>query len=134
MALEPKPCEDCNNIHILNCDTDSVTICSGEEPISIEIANAAIVSDPIQIITGAASVILIDNVFRRSFTVQNTGTAVVTITFGSIDPTATVYHFALSPGSVDDDGKGTFYTDDQWTGEVRAFSSSPSSVVVMEII
>jgi hypothetical protein len=101
--------------------------------VTIDVANAATVSDPAQTITGAAAIVLVANPLRRSFTLQNTGTVPVYFTYGALSPTSTAYHFALSPGVVADDGKGSFYADDQWSGDVQAFSSSPGSIVVMEI-
>lgn len=119
------------DIRDLSFVSDSVNV-SGSF-VTMDIANASTASAPNRIVTGAAAVILAANGLRRSFTIQNTGTATVKITFGATNPTTTVYHFALAPGSVADDGKGSFYVDDQWDGTVRAFSDTPSSVVIMEI-
>lgn len=119
------------DIRDLSFASDSVNV-SGSF-VTMDIANASTASAPNRIVTGAAAVILAANGLRRSFTIQNTGTATVKITFGVINPTTTVYHFALAPGSVADDGKGSFYVDDQWDGTVRAFSDTPSSIVIMEI-
>lgn len=101
--------------------------------VTVDVANASTSSVPAQTITGVAAVVLAANPLRRSFTIQNTGVVPVYITFGAIAPTATAYHFALSPGIVSDDGKGVFFVDDQWAGTVQAFSSSPGSIVVMEV-
>jgi subtilisin family serine protease len=101
--------------------------------VTMDIANASTSSAPAQIVTGAAAIILAANPSRRSFTIQNTGLTVVKIVLGTVNPTTSAYHFALSGGSIADDGKGAFFVDDQWGGEVRAFSDSPSSIVVMEL-
>lgn len=111
--------------------TDAVDV-SGSF-VTIDVADAVISSAPAQTITGAAAIVLAANAARRSFTVQNTGLVPVYITLGAVNPTGTAYHFALSAGLAADDGKGSLYSDDQWVGEVRAFSSAPGSIVVMEI-
>lgn len=103
------------------------------DDVSIAVIKASAVSVPAQTITGAAAIILSANPARKSFTIQNTGTEPVKFTFGASNPTSTAYHFALSAGVVADDGKGAFYVDDQWDGDVRAFSDNPGSIVVTEI-
>lgn len=117
----------------LDCLTDSVEVCQGTSPWVIDVANASIASAPVQTVTGAAAILFTANALRRSFTIQNTGIVAVNITYGAVNPTATAYHFALAPGTIADDGKGSFYVDDQWDGEVRIFSSAPGSIVAMEI-
>lgn len=119
------------DIRDLSFASDSVNV-SGSF-VTMDIANASTASAPSRIVTGAAAVILSSNPLRRSFTIQNTGIVTVKITFGATNPTTTVYHLALAPGSVADDGKGSFYVDDQWDGEVRAFSDLPGSIVIMEV-
>ena len=130
--IQPIPCDDGGSTsRFLEFGTDSVNV-SGSQ-VSIEISNASTTSVPTRIVTSLAAVIISANPLRRSMTIQNTGTEPVKITYGAVDPTTTVYHFALAPGTLADDGKGSFYVDDQWNGEVRAFSDNPGSIVVMEI-
>lgn len=117
----------------LDCLTDSVEVCQGTVPWGVDVANASVASAPVQTVTGAAAVLFSANPLRRSFTIQNTGTEPIKVTFGAVNPTSTDYHFALAPGAAADDGKGSFYTDDQWSGEVRVFSDNPGSLVAMEI-
>lgn len=112
------------DIRPLECLIDSV---------AVAVIKSSLVSNPIQIITGVAAVILAANPNRRTVTIQNTGTEVVKFTYGAIDPTTTVYHFALSPGTAADDGTGVFFVDDQWAGDIRAFSDNPGSIVIMEV-
>lgn len=67
--------------------------------------------------------------------IQNTGTTTIKLNFGSTAPTQTVYHVAIRPGNVADDGIGAVYTDDLWIGAVRAISSvAGGTVVITEFI
>ena len=94
-----------------------------------------LVSDPVQVALGVNAVqILAANSARRSLIVQNTGTTVIYLVLGAVDPAPGVYHVALRGGTGVDDGGGTIYAEDSWKGPVRAVSSGMGGrLVVMEI-
>lgn len=80
--------------------------------------------------TTAALVLSADQKSKGVF-VQNTGTTVVKLAFGATNPTQSVYHVALAACSVADDGSGGAYSDDAYTGEVRAISSASGGTFVI---
>lgn len=103
-------------------------------PVSVQdIPAAATASAPARTVTGAAAQILAVNANRKQFLVQNVGTNVVFCTLGSVNPTASVYHFSLKGGTLADDGTGGSFISDTWTGAVRAFSALAGAVVVTEL-
>lgn len=111
------------NIRPLLCATDSVSVCP--DP-------ATATNTPTQIVQGTtAAVVLPSNIIRKGFTVQNTGTTVIKLSFGSVSPTQTAYHVALSACSVADNGLGGFYSDDTFIGAVHAISSDPGGTLVV---
>lgn len=84
-------------------------------------------------VTVAALNIVAANASRKRLIIQNTGTAVVKLTFSATNPTDTAYHYALAPASSNDDGTGASVFDDCWTGVVNAkATTNPSTVVVTE--
>lgn len=70
-----------------------------------------------------AGQILAANSNRKGLIIQNTGTTILKLVFGSGIPTQTVYHWALSACTAADDGKGGGWSDDSWVGAVQAISS-----------
>lgn len=80
--------------------------------------------------TNAARV-LAANPRRKRLVIQNTGTTVIKLSFGSTDPTATVYHVALRVCTGADDGSGGSISVDGYTGEVRALSSGSGGTFVI---
>ena len=96
-----------------------------------EVAPAQYVSTPVQTTIGAAAVrILAPNAKRKGLLIQNTGTTIIRLSFGSTDPTQTVYQVALAACTAADDGLGAAYFDDAWVGEVRAISSAAAGTIV----
>lgn len=90
-----------------------------------------IASAPAQLAQGTtAATIISANADRKGFTVQNTGTTVIKLAFGSTNPTQTAYHVALAACPVADNGLGGYYSDDTFTGDVRAISSGVSGTLV----
>lgn len=89
-------------------------------------------SIPVQTAIGVvAALVLSPNPMRKGFVIQNTGTTVVKLSFGSTDPTQTVYHVALAACDAADDGKGGVYFDDAYTGAVRAISSGAAGTFLI---
>lgn len=98
----------------------------------IEGAPQALVTTPAQTSIGAtAALVLAANPERKGLVIQNTGTTVIKLTFGSDLPTQTVYHVALGAGTVADDGKGAVYIDDATTLAVNAISSGAGGTFVI---
>jgi hypothetical protein len=90
------------------------------------------VSTPAQTSVGAAAGLLIAaNPKRKGLTIQNTGTTVIKLNFGLVDPTQTVYHLALAASTSADDGTGASYFETSWVGPVRAISSAGGGTLVM---
>ena len=96
-----------------------------------DVAPQANVTVPAQTSIGAtAALVLIFNPMRKGFSIQNTGTTIIKLGFGSI-PTQTVYHVALAACTVADDGTGAAYFDDAYTGNVYAISSAGGGTFVL---
>ena len=115
-----------------NADGDYSPISvNSQGAIFVEQANATVASTPTQIAQDTtADIVIASNADRRGFSVQNTGTTVIKLAFGSTDPTQTAYHVALKACAEADDGTGGYYADDQWSGDVRAISSGASGTLV----
>jgi len=81
----------------------------------------------------AAGLVLISNSKRKGFLIQNTGTTIIKLAFGSASsaPTQTVYHIALKDCAAANDGSGGVYVDDAWTGDVWAISSAGGGTCVI---
>lgn len=94
------------------------------------------ISTPAQTSVGAgAGIILAANALRTGLTVQNTGTTVIYLAYGSTNPTATAYHYSLAACTVAHDGTGGFWSDDVWNGVVRAIGSGAGGgVAVSEVL
>ena len=75
--------------------------------------------------------ILAGNEDRKGFLIQNTGTTVIKLAFNPNVPTQTVYNVAIRAGNVADDGIGATYSDDMYTGTVRAISSVAGGTIVV---
>jgi len=87
---------------------------------------------PAQTTIGAAAVLIAEsNAKRKGFIIQNTGTSIIKVNLGPVDPTQTVYHVALKGGTAADDGLGAAYFDDAWTGQIRAISSAAGGTFVL---
>lgn len=98
----------------------------------VDVAPQASCSEPAQTTIGTnAAVILRANPKRKGWSIQNTGTTVIKLSFGSTDPTQTVYHQALGAASAADDGTGGTWFDDAYVGEVRAISSAAGGTFVL---
>ena len=98
----------------------------------VEGSPALTVSTPAQTSVGvAAGLILGPDPKRKGFFIQNTGTTVIKICFGSTDPTQTVYHVALRAATAGDDGTGGTYFEGSWVGEGRAISSGVGGTCVI---
>jgi hypothetical protein len=78
-----------------------------------------------------AGVLLYKNAKRKGFSIQNTGTTIIKLSFGATMPTQTVYHVALKPCTVADDGNGAYYVDDCWIGPVNGISSAGGGTCVI---
>lgn len=91
------------------------------------------VSTPAQTSIGTtAAVVLAERPKRKGLLIQNTGTTVIRLTFGSVLPTQTVYHVSLPACTVADDGTGGSYVDDAaYVGVVNAISSGASGTMVI---
>lgn len=90
------------------------------------------VSAPSRLIVGvAASTILAANAVRGLLLVQNVGLTIIYLSLGAINPTTTIYHVALKPGTVIDDGLGAILISDEWNGAVHAISSAAGGIVVV---
>lgn len=95
-------------------------------------APQAFCSAPAQTSIGmTAARILAANTKRKGLFIQNTGTTIIRLSFGSTDPTQTVYHAALGACSAADDGTGGTWSDDAYTGEVRGISSAAGGTFVV---
>lgn len=81
---------------------------------------------------GTAGSILMANDQRGRLKIQNTGTTIIYIALGTVNPTVTVYHTALAACTIANDGTGGILIDDGWTGEVRAIGSGAGGSVVIE--
>jgi len=104
---------------------------SGPSRAFIEQSPQVSASTPAQTsVTDTAGVILYANGRRKGLVVQNTGTTIIKLAFGSTSPTQGAYHVALSACTVANDGSGGIYVDDAWAGEVRAISSTAGGTIV----
>lgn len=98
----------------------------------VETSPAFAVSTPVQgSISTTAAVALAENQKRKGFMLQNTGTTTLKGTYGTTDPTQTVYHFALSACTVANDGKGGVLVENAWVGAVRIISDAVSGTYVV---
>src|SRR5688572_14627121 len=90
------------------------------------------VSAPAQTTVGATAVLALGaNPKRKGLLIQNTGTTIIRVVLGSVDPTQAAYTFALSACTAADDGKGGSYTDSNWVGQVRVISSEAGGTFVL---
>lgn len=81
-----------------------------------------------------AAQLIAANPNRRGLTIQNTGTTILKLVYGTGTPTQTVYHIGLSACTAADDAKGGFIAEDPWTGAMQIISSGAGGTcVVMEI-
>lgn len=128
--------------HTSWCDTDGdytalLFNADGELRVSIDssllpgLSSGTVASTPVQVSQDAtADLIIASNPARKGFTVQNTGTTVIKLALGATSPTQTAYHIALSACIAADDGLGGYYSDDTFTGDVRAISSAGGGTLV----
>lgn len=79
------------------------------------------------IVTSAGDAIS-SNSSRKSWGVQNCGTNTLYVRMAT-GASTTVFHFALSPGGANDDGRGASVSDDTYTGVVSCAGTSPRFVV-----
>lgn len=79
------------------------------------------------IVTSAGNA-LVANAARNSWAIQNLGTNVLYVRMGASASTS-VFHFALAPGSANDDGRGASVSDDTYTGIVSVAGTSPRFTV-----
>ena len=82
-------------------------------------------------ITDTSALILSANPKRKGFTIQNTGTTVLKLNFGTTVVTQAVYHIALKGCTAANDGNGAIYSDDCWIGPVTAISSVAGGTCVI---
>ena len=80
-------------------------------------------------VTSTSSDILAANSYRLEVTITNTGTVVVYLGVNGKVPTATAYHYALSPCTTANDGTGGTYTSDIVKGQINAIVASASGTV-----
>ena len=82
------------------------------------------VSTPAQTSIGTtAALFLVANPKRKGLIIQNTGATVLKFTFGTVNPTQTVYHISLGAATVADDGTGATYFESSWVGRINVISS-----------
>lgn len=79
------------------------------------------------IVTAAATDAFAANAARKVWSIQNMGTNTLYVRLGTA-ASATVFHFALKPGTVNDDGNGGFISDEIWKGIVSYAGTSPRFV------
>lgn len=85
--------------------------------------------------TGASATVLIANPVRTGFSIQNVGTTAMLICFGSTT-SATVLHYSLKGGTVNNDGLGgsiSFTMGTIYTGIITCFGASTAILAVMEL-
>jgi hypothetical protein len=82
-------------------------------------------------VTDTASLVLITNAKRKGFTIQNTGTTLIKLSFGLTAPTTTAYHVCLKGGTAANDGTGGVYMDDAWVGNVWALGEAAGGTCVI---
>lgn len=98
----------------------------------IEATPRSAASTPAQTSVGtSAGQILAANAGRKGLVIQNTGTTILYLVFGTSTPTTSVYHYALSACTANDDGKGGAWFDDPWQGAVQALSSGSGGQCVI---
>lgn len=78
-----------------------------------------------------AGQLLAANAGRKGLVIQNTGTTILYLVFGTSTPTTDVYHYALSACTANNDGKGGAWFDESWLGAVQGLSSGASGQCVM---
>lgn len=81
--------------------------------------------------TSPAVQILAANANRRRSIIQNVGITIIYLSLGTVLPSNLVYHISLSPGSSEDDGTGSIFIDEMWSGRINAISSASSGRVVV---
>mgnify|MGYP001566108577 CR=1 FL=1 len=79
--------------------------------------------------TAAAQILPVNN-NRRSFIIQNAGTTVLKLLFGTATPTQTSYHAALPSGDKPDAGLGGTWIDDVWRGAVQGISDQAGGIAL----
>lgn len=79
----------------------------------------------------AAAAACAANPKRKGLIIQNTSTRILYFTYGTGDPTSSVYHFALKACSSANDGTGGVWIDDSWIGPVRVIASGASGTYVL---
>jgi hypothetical protein len=95
-------------------------------------AKSTTVSAPAQATIGTtAGTALASNASRLNYFIQNTGITVLKFTYGTTNPTATAYHFALQPGTATDDAKGWSVSDDIWRGQINVISAATGGQYVV---
>lgn len=80
--------------------------------------------------TTAAQLLAI-NPNRRGLMIQNTGTTILKLLYGSGTPTQSIYHLALAAGTAADDGKGGVWVEDAWVGAMQIISSGAGGTCVV---
>lgn len=109
---------------------DTVDLGDATNPMPVVAPKSSTATAAVQTAVGTTAVqILAANTSRKRVMVQNTGTTIIKISLSSTDPTQTVYHLAIAPGSIADDGKGGVYIDEMWQGVVKAISSGAGGTV-----
>lgn len=82
-----------------------------------------------------AITILPANQARIGFSIQNVGTTVASVRFGT-GASATVYHFSVKGGSGDNDGLGgsiTFMGPTVYNGIITFYGASTAKLIALEI-
>lgn len=89
-------------------------------------------SAPSVLTVGIVSIsILAANTSRGLLTIQNVGTTIIYLNFGLVVATTTLFHFALKPGTITDDGLGAILISDEWKGDVQGVSSGVGGLLAI---
>jgi hypothetical protein len=103
---------------------------SGNLLVSFAKAAFTNVSTPAQNTIGTtAEQILGANPSRQKFILQNVGTTVIKIAYGTTTPTQSNYHIALPACGSENDGSSFLYEETQWLDEVQAISSGAGGLL-----
>lgn len=107
---------------------------STSNPLPVTTSPESLVSSsaPSRVLVGILAVsIIVANTNRGLLIIQNVGTTIIYLTFGLVAPTNTIYHVALKPGIVADDGLGATLITDEWKGDIQGISSAVGGLVVV---
>jgi hypothetical protein len=115
-------------LQLLNYPSDTVTWPATQ----IAVASSSATTNAL-VAVGAANVLgIAANTARRRLIVQNVGTTVIAVLYGSGVASLTNFTFLLPAGGTSKDGSSPIINDTMWQGAVQLFSSAGGGLVTVQ--